>query len=347
MIQEIDIARTLSELACTDSDGQQTAGRPFPALVSLADLDAHPPDAPLPLIENVLSSGDLMMLSGASKTNKSWCLLNLALAVGSGGEWWGHKCEQAKILYVNLELTPYWIKKRLDALRRARGDKADVAEMVSLWNLRGYAQDFACLKQELSMLLLNDCYGLLVLDPVYKLLGNRTENSNNEMTELLNEIEEIAEQHNVAIIFAHHFAKGDPTAKAAQDRMSGAGAWMRYPDSSIILTAHEESNCFTVTSILRNHPPIEEFVLEWKCPLMRPRPELNPLRLRRLNSNKKMTDTEFIEKCIGNQSLRHGEIVARAKTFGMGESTAARYINQLTESGLLDHIGTHYARKTG
>ena len=33
--------------------------------------------------------------------------------------------------------------------------------------------------------------------------------------------------------------------------MSGAGAWARDPDSIVVLTPHEEENCFTVTSILR------------------------------------------------------------------------------------------------
>ncbi len=32
-----------------------------------------------------------MILGGTSKSNKSWCLLDLALSVASGREWWGRR----------------------------------------------------------------------------------------------------------------------------------------------------------------------------------------------------------------------------------------------------------------
>jgi hypothetical protein len=68
---------------------------------------------------------------------------------------------------------------------------------------------------------------------------------------------------------AHHFAKGDSASKEAMDRMSGAGAWARDPDSILVLTPHEEPGCFTVTSILRNLPQLPEFVVEWAYPAMK------------------------------------------------------------------------------
>ena len=41
------------------------------------------------------------------------------------------------------------------------------------------------------------------------------------------EFEAMAQKTGAAIVVAHHFAKGDSTAKSAMDRMSGAGAWSR------------------------------------------------------------------------------------------------------------------------
>jgi hypothetical protein len=45
------------------------------------------------------------------------------------------------------------------------------------------------------------------------------------------------------------------------DRMSGAGAWARNPDGIMVMTPHEEDDCYTVSSILRNLPRAEDFVL--------------------------------------------------------------------------------------
>jgi hypothetical protein len=60
---------------------------------------------------------------------------------------------------------------------------------------------------------------------------------------------------------AHHFAKGDSTGKSAIDRMSGTGAWARDPDSILVLTPHEEADCYTVSPVLRNLPQVDEFVV--------------------------------------------------------------------------------------
>jgi hypothetical protein len=106
-------------------------------------------------------------------------------------------------------------------------------------------------------------------DPAYKVLGNRDENANGEIADLMNELEALAQKTGAALVVAHHFAKGDSTAKSAIDRMSGAGAWSRDPDSIIVLTPHEEENCFTASTILRNLPQVPEFVLQWDYPLMR------------------------------------------------------------------------------
>ena len=77
---------------------------------------------------------------------------------------------------------------------------------------------------------------------------------------LMNELEKLAQSSGAAVVVAHHFAKGDSTAEEAGDRLSGAGAWVRDPDSIVVLTPHEEPDAFTVTSILRNLPRLDDFV---------------------------------------------------------------------------------------
>ena len=158
------------------------------------------------------------------------------------------------------------------------------------------------MRPKLGEKLIQGQFGLIIVDPAYKVLGDRDENANGEIASLMNEFEALAQKTGAAIVVAHHFAKGDSTAKNAMDRMSGAGAWARDPDSIVVLTPHEEPDCFTVTSILRNLPQLPEFVVEWDFPLMRVAGDLNPDALRRPQSKrKKCTDKEFMDAVMTSE----------------------------------------------
>ena len=119
--------------------------------------------------------------------------------------------------------------------------------------------------------------------------------------------------------------------------MSGAGAWVRDPDSIMVLTPHEEPDCFTVTTILRNLPRIPEFVVAWEFPLMRVAADLNPEALRRPQSkNKVCKDSEFIEEAVGKEGKSFTAIVQDAKSkLRMSRRTVMAYLNRLKDAELI------------
>ena len=165
----------------------------------------------------------------------------------------------------------------------------------NLRNLWGQNADLTNLRPKLEEKLDRHQFGLIIVDPAYKVLGNRDENANGEIADLMNELAGLVQRTKAGLVIAHHFAKGDSTAKSAIDRMSGAGAWARDPDSLVVLTPHEEPRAFTVSSILRNLPMLDEFVLQWDFPLMKLAPHLNPDALRKPQSkNKVCTDTREV-----------------------------------------------------
>ncbi len=164
----------------------------------------------------------------------------------------------------------------------------------------------------------------------------------------MNEFEALAQSSGAAVVVAHHFAKGDSTAKNAIDRMSGAGAWARDPDSILVLTPHEEPDCFTVTSVLRNLPQVPEFVVEWDYPLMRLAPELNPEALRRPQSrNKICTEHEFMEAVLSDGTGKaFGTIVKDAASLlSMSRRSVANYLKRAVDSGLVRTSGGLYWRE--
>ncbi|MEI8290250.1 MAG: AAA family ATPase [Verrucomicrobiota bacterium] len=311
--------------------------QPLPDMVWFDDFVAKLPTPPPLLVRGLLHKGCKMILGGTSKSNKSWCLLDLALSVASGSPWWGLATVQAPVVYVNFELQPWALQERLWALRGARPEFNKAGRNLALWNLRGKNADMKLLRPLLEAQLTKHPFGLIILDPAYKVLGNRDENANGEIADLMNEFEALAQASGAAVVVAHHFAKGDSTAKSAMDRMSGAGAWARDPDAILILTPHEEENAFTCTSILRNLPILPEFVLSWDYPLMRVAKELNPDALRRPQAkNKVCTDKEFLDAVMSDDAKGHGRIMAEAKQcLNIGRTTAARYLARLVEAGLV------------
>ena len=89
---------------------------PLPEICFFEDFAANPPLPPPQIIAGVLHQGCKMVLGGTSKSNKSWCLLDLALSVASGLPWWGRPCTKMPVVYLNFELQPWALAERLNAL---------------------------------------------------------------------------------------------------------------------------------------------------------------------------------------------------------------------------------------
>jgi hypothetical protein len=318
---------------------------PLPEILTLRQLVEQAPAPPPEIIEGILHQGCKMILGGTSKSNKSWCLLDLAVSVASGQNWWGRKCVRTPVLYINFELHVWAIAQRLNSLATARPECRPLGDTLHVWNLRGHNADMTVLRPKLEEQLAKYQFGLIIIDPAYKVLGDRDENANGEIASLMNEFEALAQKTGAAVVVAHHFAKGDSTSKNAMDRMSGAGAWARDPDSIMVLTPHEEPDCFTVTSILRNLPQLPEFVVSWEFPRMRVASDLNPEALRRPQSkNKVCTDKEFMQAILGTKTGKSfGKIVEDAKSsLDMSRSSTASYLKRLVDKGLVRSSGGLY-----
>lgn len=313
----------------------------LPSIQTLRELCDAKPITPPQIIAGILHQGCKLILSGTSKSNKSWCLLDLACSVACGVPWWGRKTIQGDVLYINFELQPWAIHERLLALAGAKQNVLNGAVMSRLhvWNLRGHNSDLALLRPTLMNSITPGRFSLIIIDPAYKVLGDRDENSNGEIASLMNEFEAIAKTSGAAVILAHHFAKGDSTAKSASDRMSGAGAWTRDPDALLVLTPHEEEDCFTVTSILRNLPRLPEFVVKWDYPTMEIVGDLDPDSLRRPQSkNKSCSDSDFVDWCITSIPQSRSTVVDLASEKGISRATCDRFLKRLSEKGLI-HCG--------
>ena len=314
--------------------------KPLPAIVPYGELRLGVQHEPEDVVVNLLHRGCKLILGGTSKSNKSWCLLDLAVSIANGKPWLGFGTKQGKVLFINFELQPWAIQRRLRDILFNRPDLKETDDNLHVWNLRGHNSDLTTLRPRLESQLEETDYSAIIIDPAYKVLGDRDENANGEIASLMNEFEALAQKSGAAIVIAHHFAKGDSSAKSAIDRMSGAGAWARDPDSILVMSPHEEENAFSVSVILRNHPPVDDFVVQWSFPLMSVATDLDPANLRTPQSkNKKCTDAEFLS-CFTQTPSDRSEILRVAKEkFNLSESRVYALIGEQIKAGKLKEIG--------
>jgi hypothetical protein len=148
------------------------------------------------------------------------------------------------------------------------------------WNLRGLCYDLSLLAKVLITRIsqLPDL-ALIVVDPIYKALGDWDENKSGDMTKLMNLIEMIAVSTGAAVAFGAHFAKGNAGGKDVKDRAAGSGVLARDPDAILTLTRHQQEDCYVVESELRYLPRLPAFGVRWNFPLMLPDEGLDPREL--------------------------------------------------------------------
>lgn len=233
---------------------------------------------PPQLIEGVLHQGSKLIIGGGSKGRKTWSFMDLALCVSEGIPWWGWPTNQGRVLYLNFELQPFAMQKRMRMMIGHYNDYTGhqvTGQNFDVWNLRGFAAAIEDLRPKIQGSLAQ--YSLVIFDPLYKMLGSRSENDAGEMGSLMNEIEAIAVEQEVSVVIGAHYRKGGAGEGKSMDRISGSGVLARDPDAILTMTDLDdqededdnERECCVIEPVLRNFPPQAPFGLYWNCPVFK------------------------------------------------------------------------------
>jgi hypothetical protein len=249
-----------------------------PKCMSMARFVSEPPVTPSVLINGLLYQGGKLTIGGSSKSYKTWMLLQLALCVSHGLPWIGFETIKSNVLYLNFELQDHSMHKRI--VRTAQALGMPVPDNSDILNLRGRSSKASQMIKEVALSSRQKEYALIIIDPVYKLLGELDENSARDITRLMNEVESLSLESGAAVAFGSHFSKGNQAAKESMDRISGSGVFGRDPDAILTLTSHQERDCFSVDCTLRDFPRQDSFVVRWDCPLMIKEEALDPEELK-------------------------------------------------------------------
>jgi hypothetical protein len=299
-------------------------------------LNGQTPDVPVQIVRRIVHRGSKLIVGGGSKTQKTWALMDLALSISTGSDWWGFRTSRARVCYINLELQDWSFHERLVVLAEKKGVKPDEG-WLKILNLRGHAQSIEQLRSRFSLMLKSGYFSLVIIDPVYKVLGGRRdENKAGDIATMLNEVDKIAVRANVAVAMAAHFSKGNQAEKDHVDRIGGSGVFARDPDSILTMTAHEDADCFTVETTLRNLPPLSQFVVRWEYPMFMRDEEKNPQALK----GGRPPDTKKEKHILDQMSVVKGwkapELQKEMIEKDITRPTFYRLLNKLFEAGKIE-----------
>jgi hypothetical protein len=251
------------------------------------------------VIDGLLRCGETMNLVSATKKNKSWLLISLALSIAAGRPWLGRfKTTAGRVLLIDNELHEETYSDRLYRVANEMGiDWDEVAPKVTVINFRGRLVeteqdprtgkarkrylDIMRLRKKLHAAYRPTEFSFVGIDALYRFFPLGTsENDNGAIARVYNELDGLARGLHCGIACVHHSTKGDQSGKAVVDVGSGASAQARSVDAHVVLREHTEDDAVVLEAALRSFPPVEPLTLRWKFPLWTPAEELNPDNLR-------------------------------------------------------------------
>ena len=219
-------------ISSQDNNGAETPLTQLPIVEAITE-EAKLPELPNELIEGVIRRGSKLLVTGASKSGKSFLFIELALAVATGGKWCGTQCAKGRVLYVNLEIQePQFMRRVYEVMEKPGMVGNSIPRNFHIANLRGKFSDIKSLVNAILELLDARTYDLILIDPTYKVQSG-SENSADAITAFCKELDRLVEGHGCTVAYTHHHSKGSQGNKNAEDRASGSGVFARDADTII------------------------------------------------------------------------------------------------------------------
>ncbi len=262
-----------------------------------------------------------MSFNAPSKMGKTWSLLHLGISLSEGMDWFGFKTTKSRILFINPELQNFSFEDRIQNVARNISGVTEL-DNFDYTTTRGKQLSSAILLPMLRKMIEPGKYGAIILDSIYKLYPTDTEeNSNSDVGRFLNGLETLAAESGAAIIYSHHYSKGNQASKAAIDRSSGAGAWSRDPDTVVSVTEHEKDKCYTVEFNLRDFKPVDPIAITINWPNVVRDASLNPKALKTTQFQAKYTSKDIL-KLLENKAYTATELQKEVREeLGMSSGT--------------------------
>lgn len=237
----------------------------WPAIEDASGWAENPPELPKLLVHGLYHSGSVVVIGGASKSHKSWTMIDLAMCLACGIPFMGFETSQSRVLYLNFEIDTPFFQNRVIGQQGHR--EIMIPEgMFRVANLAGKACSYVHVMSKLREMVKPGDVDVIFLDPIYMILGNLKESDPGDMTIFFNAIKALAVDLGVAVIVATHFTKGAQGMKNHNDRISGSGVFSRAPDVILTITELQGEDEYVLSGSFRNLKPMPPVGIRWQFP---------------------------------------------------------------------------------
>ncbi|MFC1804296.1 AAA family ATPase [Candidatus Omnitrophota bacterium] len=180
--------------------------------------------------QGILCPRSKAIISGPEGIGKSLIALNLAVSLASGLPYLGFEIpEKKKVLYLNFEISPRNLQKRLKRILEYRGLEAGELFLDTIfWFDINNNDSFERLREALG----GGKYDVLIIDCMYK-VHSGDENSEQETKRVLDRLDLLIQEFGISVVLIHHHNKGD---RRGTQRMRGSTVIPAWVDTAINLS---------------------------------------------------------------------------------------------------------------
>lgn len=337
------IAESSRRLLPADA-GDVARGLPF-VVANASELPPYDEAEQMPyLVEGLIAVGTKTIVGSVSKGYKTTLLVQLGLTIAAGYPLWGRETRKVPVLYVNFELEPGPMEKRIRQSRDAmRIPASRLRDHFRVLTLKGRDVSPAELVDALVPEVLGYGAGLTVIDPVYRLMAGRDENSAGQVTALCIELDRLRRETGSGILYSGHFPKGQYSQKHNLDRIAGSGAWSRDADEILTYFPLRDPDGFRVECSTRYFKPAPPFAIRLSYPVFDLDPNLDVNNLSQANgtsgdraTKKAVSPQEVASLFEDGETINRTDLVKFIRDeFGVSQDTAYRAVKRAEESNFL------------
>lgn len=217
----------------------------FYNLSELSEADKRPPDF---IIDGLIPVG-MSFLSGAPKTRKSFMALQMAYAVATGSEFLDKKTIQSDVVYLDLEGSKSRLSSRADIMGLCFPDNIHITNRIQDKISGKLIEKIRLLHRERPSI------RFVIIDTYSRARGriqSGNANAYDADVQILEPIQQMALDENIAILFIHHDKKGAGLMSDSFERISGTMGISGSADS--VLNLISEGKRFEGRATLEYNP---------------------------------------------------------------------------------------------
>lgn len=304
------------------------------------------------LIEGIWANNSHGMIAGEPKTYKSIISTEIAVSVASGRPMWDtYKVHRSgKVLIIQEENAPWVVKDRFTKVSNGkdllRGQVKHIDPRKGIYHVK-WPEDlpikilnnwgFDLTQQEHRLMLEEEIDKtrpvLVILDPLYLMLGKLDDNSAQELRETLAWFLQLKNEYRFSLIILHHWNKGGASARGGQ-RMLGSTTFHAWVESAMYTSIRDpETNEITIEREFRSF--VKPDILTMKINMSDPGEEpVYEASIRKLSEvkNTKATKEDLLRYLMNNGMASTNEITAFS---GYSDEGAKKTLNKFIKEGLV------------